>query len=186
MEIGLFITAFVWILVFLATVFGGLFLRKITGGEVGVKYVAKKTAKTVFAWAFNVKVGVVIALVILGILFLALAPRGMVLMMPTGKAYRLIENVEYQGVPDVRCHVVKNPNTGEIGTECVTDTHYVKVYRYTLIGRTIYSYMPLRWLDPGFVLLGMAFICAALILTAIWMVRANNDWADRYVWGTKE
>jgi len=184
-EVGWVLVAIVWLAVALTTIFGGLFLRKITNKESGVTVVAKRTARVFFAWALSAKVFVVIALITLGLAFLMMAPHHEVIMIPAGYAYRLEEHGGFHPVPDLYCYPITLPG-GETKFECSEATHYVPVYRYTLIGEEIYSSVPIYWLDPGFVLIGMGFIIVALILACYWMVQANNDWADRYVWMTKE
>ena len=184
-EVGWLLVAIVWLAVILTTIFGGLFLRKITNKESGVTVVAKKTARVFFAWALSAKVFVVIALITLGLAFLMMAPHHEIVMIPAGYAYRLEEHGGFHPVPDIYCHPVTLPSGGT-KIECSEATHYVPVYRYSLIGREIYSSVPIYWLDPGFVLIGSGLIIVALILACYWMVKANNDWADRYVWMTKE
>ena len=184
-EVGWILVAVVWLAVILTTVFGGLFLRKITNKESGVTVVAKKTAKVFFAWALSAKIFTVIALITLGLAFLMMAPHHEIVMIPAGYSYTLVEHGGFYPVPDIFCYQVTDAS-GETSQMCSQATHYVPVYRYELMGRAIYSNVPVYWLDPGMMFAGVGLIILALILASYWMVKANNDWADRYVWMTKE
>ena len=167
----------IWILILLLWVFGGLFVWKLSGREAKPYTVFTKTWRTFFSWITPPwsrawKVFLVVLFIALGLFLIASAPRTEIVKIETGKWYTLEETGVVKSIPDYYCAPVQTP-VG-VSTQCGYVYHEVTVYRYNIHGYPIYSHVPLWWLDPGLLLLGLTFIIIGLIIAAASFVREVN------------
>ena len=178
MELGIWLVLAVWIPVILLWIFGGLFLKKISGGQRGYGFLFKQTWKGVFAWAIPpwkraLKVLVVVVLIAAGLAVIGAAPRWWTYEVTTGYSYRLEKHIEYQPIMDYYCKLITTP----MGSSQVCDyvTRWVKAYKYSLVETPVTTHFQTWYLEMGHVLIGLALIIAGLIVAAYSLVKANNE-----------
>jgi len=157
---------------------GGLFLSRVSGRRYGFRALWRSVG-SVLGRLRGARVASVVSLTIAGLVLMASAPRAEYVAVETGYRYHLQEESGYVSIPDVYCvpsHAYPTGSEGTYRVECAwTETqHPITIYRYRLWEIPVYSSIPLYWLDPGVFFVGFSLVCAALLLTAYWLARANN------------
>lgn len=148
----------------LVAIFGGIFIHFVSGRQARIRDVGKKVLRVFFAWIIPpwrtaLKIFVVVALITAGLAVMGAAFKVHVYDVQTGERAQLIEDREYRLV---------------VGGRYDWPPLYYEVYRYNLMRFPIYTTVTDRYLEPGGLMWGLALIIAAMIVVALFLVRANN------------
>lgn len=171
--IGWDLVAIILLLDILLAIFGGLFIHFVSGKQAGKLSVAKSVAKIFFAWLYIPKVTVVVVLLAVGLGLMLLSPKCETVTIETGKWYSLQEMPIMKNIQDAVCYPVTLPN-GQTSIQCAVLNRPVTIYRYNLISHTIYTGVPLWYLDMGLFFIGFALVITSLLIASLFIVRAVN------------
>ncbi|MEM2941386.1 MAG: hypothetical protein QW304_07560 [Thermoproteota archaeon] len=166
----------VWIAVAVFMLGGYLFLRKI-GAEQPFNAV-KKPIRILFAPFYIPKVALAVFFLALGIAFFMAAPYYHTYQIVTGYRYRLELESNVLRYLDSICSATRaDLETKMVGQACSFLTRYTldrAVTSARLVETPVYTGVSQLFLRADFVLLGIAFTLVGLILTAYFLVKANN------------
>jgi hypothetical protein len=172
------LVASIYGLVAIIAIAGYLFLRRVVAD--GDFSVFRKTAKIVIAPFHIMRVSAAI-FVVVGVAFLLMAPYYTTYMVTTGYRYELVPVYGTLRYIDAVCSATGGYTAGStavvVGNACNFYERFTlgrALVDVQLLETPVRTYITQLFFRPDFVLIGLVFLIAGLILTAYFLAKANN------------
>jgi hypothetical protein len=158
---------------------GYLFLRRVVAD--GDFSVFRKTANVLVAPFHIMRVAAVFILVVVGVAFLLMSPYYVTYPVTTGYRYELVPVYGTLRYTDAVCSATGGYTAGStavvVGNACNFYERFTlgkALVNVQLLETPVRTYITQLFFRPDFVLVGLAFLIAGLILTAYFLAKANN------------
>jgi hypothetical protein len=158
---------------------GYLFLRRVVAD--GDFSVFRKTANILVAPFHIIRVATVFILVVVGVAFLLMSPYYVTYPVTTGYRYELVPVYGTLRYIDAVCSATGGYTAGStavvVGNACSFYERFTlgrALVNVQLLETPVRTYITQLFFRPDFVLAGLAFLIAGLILTAYFLAKANN------------
>jgi hypothetical protein len=173
------LVASIYGLVAIIAIAGYLFLRRVVAD--GDFSVFRKTASILVAPFHIIRVAAVFILVVVGVVFLLLSPYYVTHSITTGYRYELVPVYGTLRYIDAVCSATGGYTAGStavvVGNACNFYERFTlgkALVDVQLLETPVRTYITQLFFRPDFVLIGLVFLIAGLILTAYFLAKANN------------
>lgn len=173
------LVASIYGLVAITAIAGYLFLRRVVAD--GDFSVFRKMARIVVAPFHIIRVSAAFIFVVVGVAFLLMAPYYTTYPVTTGYRYELVPVYNTLRYIDAVCSATGGYTAGStavvVGNACNFYERFTlgkALVNVQLLETPVRTYITQLFFRPDFVLIGLVFLIAGLILTAYFLAKANN------------